>query len=125
MSRRREVRRIVFLLLGFLSVALGVAGLLLPVLPGTPFLLLAAYFFSESSERFHNWLLEHRFLGPPVRRWQQHGAIPLSAKLTATVFMLITSAFVLPRDILPLWGKCIYGGTVVFALAFIWSRPRL
>lgn len=77
--RYREVR-LAFLLLGLGFVALGVAGIFLPVLPTTLFMLLAAACFARSSERFHHWLLNHRIVGATVREWQQHRGIPRYAK---------------------------------------------
>lgn len=62
--------------LGWFSIILGVVGIFLPVLPTTPFILLAAWSFARSSERFHLWLLNHRRLGPIVHAWQSGEGIP-------------------------------------------------
>ena len=69
--------------LGWLFLAVGVAGLFLPLLPGTVFLILSAACFTRSSPRFEAWLLGHPHLGPPVRRWRETGAIPRRAKIFA------------------------------------------
>lgn len=61
---------------GWLCVCLGVIGIFLPLLPTTPFLLLAAWLFGRSSERFHLWLLNHPRLGPMVRAWQSGEGLP-------------------------------------------------
>ena len=61
---------------GFGCLVLGVLGLLLPVLPATPFLLLAAACFVRASVRFYNWLLNHRLFGPSVREWRNHRRLP-------------------------------------------------
>ena len=61
---------------GGASLALGVAGIFLPVLPTTPFILLAAWCFSRSSERLHTWLISHVHLGPIIHAWQVEKAIP-------------------------------------------------
>jgi uncharacterized protein len=87
--RRLEVR-LVFLLLGLGFVALGVAGIFLPVLPTTPFMLLAATCFARSSERFYNLLLNHRIFGHTVREWQQHRSIPRRTKWFAITTMAAT-----------------------------------
>jgi uncharacterized membrane protein YbaN (DUF454 family) len=88
---RREVRWL-FLLLGLGFVAFGVAGIFLPVLPTTPFLLLAAACFARSSDRFYHWLLNHRVFGTTVREWQQHRSIPRRTKWFAITTMAATLA---------------------------------
>lgn len=81
-----------FLAAGITSVALGLAGLVLPVLPTTPFILLAAYCFARASPRLHQWLLRSRTFGPMIREWQRHRAIPWRTKLTAIALMSVTMA---------------------------------
>jgi uncharacterized membrane protein YbaN (DUF454 family) len=75
--------RAVYLACGFVSLTAGLVGIAVPLLPTTPLLLLAAYFFSRSSARLHNWLLQHRQFGPPIRQWRQYRVIPLRAKWLA------------------------------------------
>ena len=72
---------------GLLAVALGVIGIVLPIMPTTPFLLVAAYCFDRGSPALHNWLINHRAFGPIIKSWRDHGAVPLLAKITAVVFM--------------------------------------
>jgi len=79
--------RLLFLALGTLAVVLGIAGIFLPLLPTTPFLLLAAACFARSSERFHNWLLDHPVLGTTVREWYEHRSIPRRAKWIGIITM--------------------------------------
>jgi len=79
--------RFLWLAVGWLFVALGVIGIVLPLLPTTPFLLLAAFSFSRGSPRLLNWLLDHAHLGPPVHQWRAHGAIATRFKVAALVFM--------------------------------------
>jgi len=62
-------------------------------LPTTPFVLLAAFCFSRSSERCERWLLNHRHFGPMVRDWREHRAIPWRAKCIAWAMMAASSAF--------------------------------
>lgn len=65
---------------------LGTLGILVPLLPTTPFLLLAAACFVRSSDRLHNWLLNHRVYGPVIRGYREHKALPASSKATILVF---------------------------------------
>jgi uncharacterized membrane protein YbaN (DUF454 family) len=73
--------------------AAGIVGIFLPLLPTTPFVLLAAYCFSRGSARCERWLLEHPRFGPMVRDWRLHRAIPLRAKQAAIVMMAFGSAW--------------------------------
>lgn len=78
----------VFMLIGSVSLVLGVAGIFLPLLPTTPFLLLAAAMFFRSSPRAYRWLLGHRYLGPYIRSFREDRSIPLRAKIVAHVASL-------------------------------------
>lgn len=79
--------RYLLLATGWLSVALGVLGIFLPVLPTTPFLLLAAACFARSSPRFHHWLVHHPKLGPWIRDYLSGEGIPLKGKIYAIGLM--------------------------------------
>jgi hypothetical protein len=87
-----RVIRVVLAALGLVFVGVGIAGVVLPVLPATPFFLLAAACFARASVRFYNWLLNHRVVGPTVREWQMHRSIPYRTKLWAIALMLGTLA---------------------------------
>ncbi|MCL4801853.1 MAG: YbaN family protein [Burkholderiales bacterium] len=77
---------------GTACVGLGVLGLFLPVLPTTPFLLLAAACYARASERFYGWLLRNRTFGPTIREWRRYRSIPYRTKWTAVVLMSLTLA---------------------------------
>ena len=79
--------RLAFLTFGTLFVALGIAGVFLPVLPTTPFLLLAAACYARASTRFYNWLLNNRLFGPTILEWRRYRSIPYRVKWTAIVLM--------------------------------------
>lgn len=81
-------RRAFWLVTGLLSTACGIAGVVLPLVPTTPFLLLAAFAFARSSPRLHDWLIAHPRLGPPIVRWRTHRAISPRAKGLAMLAML-------------------------------------
>ena len=68
---------------GVVFLVVGAIGMVVPMMPGTVFLILAAWCFTRSSPRFEAWLLTNRYLGPSVVRWRETGAIPLVAKLFA------------------------------------------
>jgi uncharacterized membrane protein YbaN (DUF454 family) len=71
-----------------LSTACGIAGVVLPLVPTTPFLLLAAFAFARSSPRLHDWLVTHPRLGPPIHNWRHHRAISPRAKTLAVLAMV-------------------------------------
>jgi uncharacterized membrane protein YbaN (DUF454 family) len=75
--------------LGFLFLGLAVLGILLPILPGTPFLLLSAWFFARSSEKWHRRLLNSDLFGPMIRNWEQNRCISGRTKAVAMVSMLL------------------------------------
>jgi uncharacterized protein len=72
---------------GVLALLLGILGLFLPLLPTTPFLLLASWCFARGSERLHRWLLSHRVFGEYLRNFEAGRGIPLKAKILATVML--------------------------------------
>jgi uncharacterized membrane protein YbaN (DUF454 family) len=82
--------RAVLVVAGTGCVGLGVLGLFLPVLPTTPFLLVAAACYARASERFYSWLLNNRTFGPTIREWRRYRSIPYRTKLTAIVMMSLT-----------------------------------
>ncbi|MEM1383912.1 MAG: YbaN family protein [Pseudomonadota bacterium] len=82
--------RLIWITAGFLALALGVAGAVLPLMPTVPFLLLAAFCFARGSERLHAWLTGHPRFGPAIRDWQAHGAIRPAAKRLAMLSILAT-----------------------------------
>jgi uncharacterized protein len=78
---------------GVMALLLGFIGIFLPLLPTTPFVILAAFCFARGSERWERWLLEHRRWGPMVRDWRENRAVPLRAKQLATVMMTASSVW--------------------------------
>ena len=114
--------RLIWQLIGFISVGLGIIGIFLPVWPTTPFLLLAAVAFSRSSDRFYTWLTEHPHLGPPINNWRAHGAISPRAKLLAVLTMVAAFLLSLVLDVRS--EILILQGVVLAAVsAFLLTRP--
>jgi hypothetical protein len=116
------IGRASWLAVGWLAVACGVAGIVLPLVPTTPFLLVAAYAFARSSPRLHAWLLAHPQLGPPIESWQAHGAISRSAKTTAIVVMGVTlfASWMLG---VPGWVLWVQAAVMAATATFILTRP--
>jgi len=109
--------------LGLLFVGLGALGLFLPLLPTTPFLLLAAACFARSSPRLHGWLLASPLLGPLLLDWERHGAIAPRAKWTCTLLLLGAIAWPVATGKVTGTLLVILGATVLGVLSFIWTRP--
>jgi uncharacterized protein len=115
--------RHVYLVLGLVLVAVGFIGVFLPILPTTPFLILATACFARSSSRLERWLLEHPRFGPPLRAWREHGAIPWKAKMMA--LSGISLGFLLfwigsrPGPLL----MTSVGALMLAGLAYVFTRP--
>ncbi len=91
----------IFLILGGVNVALGTAGIFLPLLPTTPFLLLAAYLFAKSSRRWHDWLLGHPRLGPYIHAFRSRNGLTAAQKrriALSMTFVLALSAYLAPPN---------------------------
>jgi uncharacterized protein len=98
--------KVSLILLGSLSLALGVIGIFVPGLPTTVFLLISAACYVRSSERLHRWLTNHRILGTFIRDYEQHRAMPLKSKVVALISMwtmiCISSIWFIQSDLLRL-----------------------
>ena len=84
--------RILWLTLGYVALLLGLAGVVLPLVPTTPFLILSAFAFSRGSPRLERWLVEHPRFGPPIRDWREEKALSRRAKWLASIVMAVTLA---------------------------------
>jgi uncharacterized membrane protein YbaN (DUF454 family) len=115
--------RFLWATLGLICVALAIIGVVLPLLPTVPFLLLAAFFFARSSSRLHNWLLSHPTFGPFIDDWSHSGAIRPRAKRYATLSILAVIAISLAIEI-PTFIIIIQSVTLSLVLLFIWTRPN-
>lgn len=120
---KARISKSVYLSLGLISLALGIIGIFLPILPTTPFAILAAYFFSKSSEKMHTWLLNQRTLGPVIRDWEANGVIRLRAKILATAMIILLFSYTLIFVKVSLIIKGIVSLIGISVLTFIWTRP--
>jgi hypothetical protein len=114
--------RILWLTCGLAFLAAGLIGVVLPVLPTTPFLLLAAGCFAKSSPRLHGWLLAHRTFGPPIRDWEEHGAISRGAKRLAVGSMAAVFAASAVLGLALPW-LALQGALIGVGSWFVLSRP--
>ena len=112
-----------YITVGWLFLGLGFIGIFLPLLPTTPFVLLAAFCFSRGSTTLHRWLLEQKTFGPMIRDWNQHGIIRLRVKWTSAILIVLMIGY--PVLFGPL-SRPIKIGLVMVGfgvIGFIWSRP--
>ena len=122
-----RVVRVFYLTLGFSFAGIGVAGALLPLLPATPFFLLAAACFARASKRFYNRLLSNPVFGPTIRDWRAHRAIPYRTKIIAIGLMsatLASSTIFLVEDARIQAGLALLGALLATWMWRIPSRDR-
>ena len=111
----------IYIAAGFVCVALGVLGIPLPLLPTTPFLLLAAFFFARGSQRWHRWLMTNPTLSPYILAFRDKRGLTRAQKrriaLLISLTLLITGAFA------PLYGKALAAFIWVTSLIFLYFTP--
>lgn len=116
------LRQLLWSVAGVLSVILGVIGIILPLLPTTPFLLLASACFLKGSPELHRRLLAHPKLGPVILMWEHERAVTLATRKKAVVFILIS--FLLSITLVPLfWLKVMLFFLCVIVLGFFLQIP--
>lgn len=121
LHRSQLVRRL-FVAVGLASLIVGVIGIFLPVLPTTPFVLLAAACFARGSERFHHWLLAHRLTGPLIREWYLYQSIPRHIKRWAYLLMGLSfgsSIFIVQAG----WLRIMLAVLGLTLVALLWRIP--
>ncbi|MFP1739027.1 DUF454 family protein [Lonsdalea quercina] len=114
--------RVVLIVLGWIAVVLATLGVVLPLLPTTPFLLLAAWCFARSSPRFHHWLLHRSWFGGYLRHWQQHRALPPGVKVKALAVIVATFALSIWMVNIP-WVRGLLLVVMACLLIFMWRLP--
>ncbi|MDP2561848.1 YbaN family protein [Psychrobium sp. 1_MG-2023] len=108
MSTLSKFKKYSLITIGVTSVALGVIGIILPLLPTTPFLLLSAACFAKSSDRFYQWLITHPWFGEYIENYRSGRGIPMKVKIS-TIFLLWLSI----------------GSSVIFFVSFFWAKVML
>ena len=122
-SRKRDaLRRMGWTLFGGIALLLGLIGVLLPVLPTTPFVILAAFAFSKGSPRLRRWLENHRIFGPVISEWETHGAIARPVKKLACTIMGLTFLVSVIAGF-ALWILLVQAVCLGGAAAYVLSRP--
>lgn len=115
-------RNLFFLVLAWVCIALGVIGAFLPVMPTTPFLLVAAWAASRGSPRLHRWLIDHPTLGPPLRAWEEKRAVATSSKWLACGFM--TASWLIMYVLTVTWLVPAITGVIFISVGtFLVTRP--
>ena len=96
------------IIIGSISLMLGVIGIFLPLLPTTPFLLLSATLYVRSSEKLYNWLINQKHLGTYIRNFREHHAIPLRAKIISVSMVWITLIYCSRTISEQIWIKALF-----------------
>lgn len=117
------LRRSLWSGLGAVLLAVAAVGVVLPVLPTTPFVLLAAWAFAKGSPRLAARLESHRRFGPVLRAWRSHRVIPLHAKVIALAMMAATLLHLIAFSAAPAAGVAAAAGLMGMGALFILSCP--
>ena len=117
--------RYLYIVSGTLSLILGVVGIFIPLLPTTPFLLLAAALYFKSSHRLYDWLLRNRYLGVYIRNFREYKAIPLRAKIVSTALLWATIGYCVLAVVDALWLRLLLAAIAVGVTIHIWSYKTL
>lgn len=112
-----------YFLLAWLFFSVGAIGVVLPVLPTTPFMILALWAFTKSSKRFHDWLYHHPLFGPFLQKWQEHHVIPLPAKILSVSMMSASFAYLVFFRQLNTYLLLLVAVLMLFGMWFILTKP--
>ncbi|MBI2307737.1 MAG: YbaN family protein [Rhodocyclales bacterium] len=108
---------------GSVALLLGILGVFLPVLPTTPFILLAAACYAKASERFHRRLLAHRSFGPVIREWEEYRSMPLRTKKFAVSLMSLSIAVSIWVVAAYPWAQAFLAVVGICAGTWVWRIP--
>jgi uncharacterized membrane protein YbaN (DUF454 family) len=115
--------RLIWLYIGHFFVGLGILGIFLPILPTTPFILLASACYSRGSERFNLWLLNHPVFGPALRDWRAQKIIRIKAKIVASISIFVAIGVVVLAEKIPIYGKVGMVSVVLPVWLYLVTRP--
>lgn len=123
MSVARIIPRWVYVVFAWVLLALGVIGIVVPGLPTTPFVLVAAWAAARGSTRLHDWLQAHQIFGPIIRDWESNGAVSRRAKWSATIMMVICAIIVFLTA--PKWWMAAIATAIMSIVStWLWLRPE-
>ena len=118
----RSAVKAVLVVFGCANVVIGVVGIVVPGLPTTIFLIIALWAFSQSSDRFHKWLYNHRLFGPTLQNWATCGIIPRKAKALAVITMSISWCAIAYYSQYWIWPLA-FGILMIVVSSYILTRP--
>jgi uncharacterized membrane protein YbaN (DUF454 family) len=122
-SKRIGWQNILWLLLAYVTLALGLIGAFLPILPTTPFLLVSVWAGSHASSKFKWWLMRHKRFGAALRDWYRYQAISRSTKLTAVTVICISWLIIILKG--SSFVVIVFTGLLLAScIAFLVSRPK-
>ena len=116
-------KRAAFNFAGFVSLILGVVGIVLPLLPTTPFLLLSAACFARSSDKFYHWLLSHPWFGHYIDNYRQGRGIPLKVKVVAIAIMWLSISCSIIFFVNFIWAKLLLLCIAIAVSCYLWRQP--
>ncbi len=119
----RQTQNLLWRCAALAAFVIGIVGIVVPVLPTVPFLILSAWAASKGWPAFEQWLLDHRFYGPHIRKWRERGVVPRYAKLWAILTMTGSAILLLLLDV-PRWLQI--GAPLMMATVavWLWRRPE-
>jgi uncharacterized membrane protein YbaN (DUF454 family) len=118
-----NLKKLFFQAIGWFSVGLAILGIILPIMPTVPFLLVAVWAFSKSSPELAMRIRNHKTFGPPIRDWQDGGIIPLKGKAAAIIMMACSGSYLWFWSHAPTWfsGSIVAG--MILVAGFVLTRP--
>ncbi len=117
-----QISKLLYLIGGSLALAVGIAGIILPLVPTTPLVLLAAFCFARSSKRLHQWILSHRLFGQIIRDWEQYRGIRASIRRKA--YLMIVVCFSISIAVAPVeWVRYLLAGMCAVLLFYMSRLP--
>ena len=120
---RRRLAVLLWRAVAVVAMALGLLGVVLPVMPTVPFLIVAAWAASKGWPAFEIWLLNHRLFGPPIVQWRERGAVPRRAKWLSTVMMACSGIGMQFFPAIPLWLRIAVPLAMLAVAVWLWMRP--